>query len=188
MMQWKIACRSLARRPAFAVATIFILALGIGSTTTLFSLIDAVLWKPLPYPTPDAWVSIEEANPAKNQTTSLIAPVRVEDWNRLAQSFEGISGLYGENVTDTSGSEPERLDGRRVAARFFSVYGSSPLFVRVVPEDEEKFAGPLVAVINYSLWQRRYHGDPGAIGRRLVLNGKGYTIIGVMAEGFASSA
>jgi len=188
MMQWKIACRSLARRPAFAVATIFILALGIGSTTTLFSLIDAVLWKPLPYPNPDRLVSIYEANPAKNQNTSLIAPVRVEDWNRLAQSFEGISGLYGENVTDTSGSEPERLAGRRVAPRFFGVYGSAPLIGRVFHDDEEKFAGPLVAVINYSLWQRRYHGDPGVIGRRLVLNGKGYTIIGVMAEGFASSA
>ncbi len=168
----------------FSAATIFILALGIGSTTTLFSLIDAVLWKPLSYPNPDRLVSIYEANPAKNQNTSLIAPVRVEDWNRLAQSFEGISGLYSENVTDTSGSEPERLAGRRVAPRFFSVYGSAPLIGRVFHDDEEKFAGPLVAVINYSLWQRRYHGDPGVVGQRLVLNGKGYTIIGVMAEGF----
>jgi putative ABC transport system permease protein len=187
-MQWKIACRSLARRPVFAIATIFILALGIGSTTTLFSLIDAVLWKPLPYPNPDRLVSLYEANPAKNQNTSLIAPVRLEDWNRLNQSFDGISGIYSENVTDTSGTEPERLAGRRAAPRYFSVFGAPPLIGRVFHDDEEKFAGPLVAVINYSLWQRRYHGDAGAIGQRLVLNGKGYTIIGVMPEGFGSRA
>jgi putative ABC transport system permease protein len=186
MMQWKIACRSLTRRPVFTIATIFILALGIGSTTTLFSLIDAVLWKPLPYPNPGRLVSLYEANPAKNQNTSLIAPVRLEDWNRLGQSFDGISGIYSENVTDTSGMEPERLAGRRVAPRYFGVFGASPLIGRVFHDDEEKFGGPLVAVINYSLWQRRYHGNAGVIGQRLVLNGKGYTIIGVMAEGFGS--
>jgi putative ABC transport system permease protein len=186
MLQWKIACRSLIRRPVFAIATIFILALGIGSTTTLFSLIDAVLWKPLPYPNPDRLVSLYEANPAKNQNTSLIAPVRLEDWNRLSKSFEEISGIYSENVTDTSGTEPERLAGRRVAPRYFSVFGSPPLIGRVFHGDEEKFAGPLVAVINYSLWRRRYHGDTGVIGQRLVLNGKGYTIVGVMPHGFGS--
>ncbi|HEY6392164.1 MAG TPA: ABC transporter permease [Bryobacteraceae bacterium] len=186
MPQWKIACRSLARRPVFAIATIFILALGIGSTTTLFSLIDAVLWKPLPYPTPDRLVSMYEANPAKNQNTSLIASVRLEDWNRLNQSFEGISGIYSENVTDTSGAEPERLAGRRVAPRYFSVFKSSPLIGRVFHDDEEKFAGPPVAVINYSLWQRRYHEDASVVGKRLILNGKGYTIIGVMPDGFGS--
>jgi len=186
MPQWRIACRSLARRPVFAIATIFILALGIGSTTTLFSLIDAVLWKPLPYPNPGRLVSVYEANPAKNQNTSLIAPIRLEDWNRLNQSFEGISGIYSENVTDTSGTEPERLAGLRVAPRYFSVFGSPPLIGRVFQGDEEKFAGPLVAVINYPLWQRRYHGDPHVIGQRLILNGKGCTIIGVMPEGFGS--
>src|ERR1700676_5065600 len=98
MTQWKSVCRSLARRPAFAVATILILALGIGATTTLFSLIDAVLWKPLPYPNPERLVSVMEANPAKNRNTSLIAPPRIEDWNRLSQSFQVISGAYSENV------------------------------------------------------------------------------------------
>src|SRR5882762_7872853 len=147
MMQWKIACRSLTRRPVFAIATIFILALGIGSTTTLFSLIDAVLWKPLPYPNPDRLVSMYEANPAKNQNTSLIAPVRLEDWNRLSQSFDGISGIYSENVTDTSGTEPERLAGRRVAPRYFGVFGAPPLMGRVFHDDDEGFGGPLVAVI-----------------------------------------
>jgi putative ABC transport system permease protein len=188
MPHWKSATRSLARRPAFAAATILILALGIGATTTLFSLIDTVLWKPLPYPSPDRLVTLYEANPAKNQNRSLIAPVRLEDWNRLSQSFESISGIYTENVTDTSGTEPERLSGRRVAPRFFSVYGTTEAVGRVFDPAEEKFGGPLAAVISYRLWQRRYHGDPGTVGKRLILSGKGYTIVGVMPEGFAAPA
>src|SRR5271154_3932973 len=131
MSNWKSTCRSLIRRPAFAAATILILALGIGATTPLFSLIDAVLWKPLPYPEPDRLVSVMEANPAKNQNTSLVAPARIEDWNRLSQSFAGISGVYSENVTDTSGSEPDRLAGRRVAPRYFAVFKSQALVGRV---------------------------------------------------------
>jgi putative ABC transport system permease protein len=187
MTHWKSACRSLSRRPAFAAATILILALGIGATTTLFSLIDAVLWKALPYPNPERLVSIMEANPAKNQNTSLVAPARIEDWNGLSQSFQAISGAYSENVTDTSGSEPERLAGRRVAPRYFAVFETPALVGRVFHPDEEKFGGPLAAVISSGLWQRRYHGDAGVIGQRLVLSGKGYTIVGVMPDGFASA-
>src|SRR2546427_9378465 len=104
MTHWKSAIRLLSRRPGFAAAAILILALGIGSTTTLFSVIDTVLWKPLPYPDPDRLVTVYEKNPARNQNTSLVAPARVEDWNRMSQSFEGISGSYSENVTETSGS------------------------------------------------------------------------------------
>jgi hypothetical protein len=124
--QWRIACRSLARRPAFAASTVLILALGIGATTTMFSLLDTVLWKPLPYANPDRLVTVYEANPAKNQNTSLIAPARLEDWNRLSQSFAAITGSYNENVTDTSGAEPERLAGLRVAPGFFAVFGRAP--------------------------------------------------------------
>ena len=188
MTNWKSACRSLVRRPAFAAATILILALGIGATTTLFSLIDAVLWKPLPYPHPEQLVSVFEANPAKNQNTSLVAPGRVEDWNRLSQSFEAISGSNTENVTDTSGSEPMRLAGRRVAPRYFTVFGTPPQVGRTLAPEEEKDGGPLAAVISYGLWQRRYHGDAAVIGKRLILSGKGYTIVGVMPNGFAPPA
>ena len=188
MTNWKSACRSLVRRPAFAAATILILALGIGATTTLFSLIDAVLWKPLPYPNPDRVVTVYETNPAKDQNTSLVAPARIEDWNRLSQSFEVMSGSYSENVTDTSGSEPERLAGRRVAPRFFAVFETPPLIGRWFTAEEEKDGGPGAAAISYRLWQRRYQGDPGVIGKRLVLRGKGCTIVGVMPDGFAPAS
>src|SRR5579863_1563208 len=186
MTHWKSACRSLARRPVFAASCILVLALGIGTTTTLFSFLDGVLWKPLPYPDPERLVALYEANPSKNQNTSLIAPVRVDDWNRLSEGFEGISGLYSENVTDTSGTEPERLAGLRVAPQYFQVYGVQPLLGRTFLQNEEKFGGPTAAVISRPFWRRRFGEDQGILGKRLVFSGKGYTIVGVMPDGFAA--
>src|SRR5690242_7619918 len=116
MKPYLLAARSLARRPAFALVATLTLALGIAATTAVFSVVDTVLIKPLPFPDPDSLVSVMEANPSNRQPTSLIAPARLEDWNRASTTFAGLSGWYAENVTDTSGDEPARLAGRRVAA------------------------------------------------------------------------
>jgi putative ABC transport system permease protein len=167
------------------MATIVILGLGIAATTTLFSLIDTVLWKALPYPDPQQLVTILEANAAKKQNVSLMAPGRIEDWNRLNQSFTAISGSYMENVTDTSTADPQRMAGRRVAPRFFQVYGAQPLLGRWFTAQEEKAGGPSAAIISYRLWQRRFHGSEDAVGKRFVFSGEGYDIVGVMPDGFA---
>src|SRR5262245_42753141 len=115
MRSWSIAGRTLVRRPAFALTAIATLALGIAATTTMFSVVDTVLVKALPFQNGDRLVTVMEANPAKTQKLSLIAPARLEDWNRLSRTFDALSGWYTENVTETSGTTPERLDGRRVA-------------------------------------------------------------------------
>ena len=104
-----------------------------------------------------------ESSPSKNKSASLIAPGRLEDWNRMNQTFESISGSYNENVTDTSGTEPERLAARRVSPRFFETFGSAPLIGRGFNPDEEAFGGPQAAVISYGLWTRRYGQDPKVI-------------------------
>src|SRR5690242_3579472 len=109
MKSWMLALRSLARRPAFALTVVALLALGIAANTALFSVVDTVLLNPLPYPQPDRLVTVLETSSAKDQKTSLVAPGRIEDWNRLSHSFSAVSGLYSENVTDTSGDQPERL-------------------------------------------------------------------------------
>jgi hypothetical protein len=129
-----------------------------------------------------------EASPSRSKKTSLIAPVRLEDWNRLNRTFEAVAGFYSENVTDTSGSEPERLAGRRVSPRFFTVLGSAPLIGRTFSQPEEVFGGPGAAVISYGLWTRRFGQSTNTIGKTLVLGGKGYTIVGVMPKEFAASA
>src|SRR4029078_2327641 len=93
----------------------------------------AVLLKPLPYPAADRLVSVMEASPTARQRISLVAPARLVDWNRATTAFDGISGSYSENVTDTSGAEPERLEARRVAPRFFDVVQSTAILRRGVP-------------------------------------------------------
>src|SRR5499426_4127113 len=114
--------RSLVRRRAFALTTILTLGSGIAVTTTMFSIVNGVLLRPLPFPDAGQLVSVYEATPGHRERTSLIAPVRLDDWNRLNRTFEVISGSYTENVTDISGAEPERLDGRRVMPRYFDAF------------------------------------------------------------------
>ncbi len=186
MKQWTIACRALLRRPGYSITALLMLILGIGATSTLFSVIDTILLKPLPYPHADRLVTVYEASPSKNNKTSLIAPVRLEEWNRLNQTFDGIAASYAENVTDTSGPEPERLSGRRVSPRFFDVYGVRPLIGRIFTKEEDVAGGPTVAMITYSFWTRRYAQDPGVLAKRLVIGGKGYSIVGVMPKEFTA--
>jgi putative ABC transport system permease protein len=188
MKSWMLAWRALARRPGFALTVFALLALGIAANTALFSVVDTVLLKPLPYPEPDRLVTVHEANNAKSQARSLVAPGRIEDWNRLNQSFTAISAQYSENVTDTGGGEPERLNALRVAPRYFEVFGAPPLLGRTPGADEERDGGPRVAVISHGLWTRRYGQDPSVLSRRLVLLGERFSIIGVMPKGFAAPA
>src|ERR1051325_7737507 len=103
MTGWTVSWHSLTRRPGFLVAVVSRLALGIGTNTALFSVIDAVLLRPLPYPNADRVVTVMEASPAKNEKVSLIAPARLADWNRMNRTFDAMSGSYAENVRARSG-------------------------------------------------------------------------------------
>jgi len=120
----------------------------------------------------------------QDKKESLIAPARLEDWNRMSQTFVALAGAYVENLTDTSGTQPERLGGWRVSPRFFDVYGTRPLIGRVPNPQEELSGGESTAVISYGLWRRRYGGDPTVTTKRLVIGGLGYTILGVMPKEF----
>jgi putative ABC transport system permease protein len=185
---WRQAWRSLRRRPAYLAASVLTLAFGAGVTTAVFSLVDTVLLKPLPYPDGDRLVTVYESSPSAREKTSLIAPGRVEEWHRLNHSFVALSGSYSENVTDTSGAEPERLEGRRVAPRFFAVYAMPPLAGRWFTDEEERANGPGAAMISERFWTRRFERAPAAVGRALVIGGRSYEIVGVMPGTFTSAA
>jgi putative ABC transport system permease protein len=185
---WRQSWRALRRRPAFLASAVLTLAFGAGITTAVFSLVDTVLVKPLPYPDADRLVTVYESSPAAREKTSLVAPGRLEDWHRLNQSFVALSGSYGESVTDTSASEPERLEGRRVAPRFFPVYGIAPLAGRFFVREEEQANGPGAAVISEAFWTRRFQRDPAAVGRVLTIGGRPYPIVGVVPATFTSAA
>jgi putative ABC transport system permease protein len=180
------AWRALARRRAFTLVTILTLAATVGITATVFSIANAIVWKPLPFPDAEQLVSVYEEGPGARQRIGLLAPVRLDDWRRLNRTFTAISGSYSESFTDTSGTDPERLDGRRVAPGFFDVFGMRPLAGRTFVAEEERFGGPAVAVIGEHLWTRRFARAPSAIGNRLIARGTAYTIVGVMPRTFST--
>lgn len=188
MQPFAQAARALFRRPAFAFTVVLTLGLGIGVTTAAFTLVDGVLIRPLPFPDPGQLVMVFEANPSQRERASLIAPARLEDWNRLNHAFAALSGNYFENVTDTSGAEPERLAGYRVLPRYFDVFQMRPLLGRTFTADEERFGGPAAAVIGEAYWTRRFNRRSSAVGARLIVGGVGYTIVGVMPASFTASA
>jgi len=188
MTSWSIALRTLARRPAFALAAILTLSIGIAATTTMFSVVDTVLIKALPFPDADRLVTVMETNPSKTARLSMIAPGRLEEWNAANGTFAAISGWYSENQTDTSGAEPERLRGIRVAPRFFNVYGMTPVVGRLFTPDEERAGGPKAAIVSEAWWQRRLNRAADVLGRRLVFRGDAYTIVGVMPSTFTGAS
>ncbi|MGH9409185.1 MAG: ADOP family duplicated permease [Vicinamibacterales bacterium] len=182
------AARALLRRPTFTFTVVLTLALGIGLTAAAFSIVDGVLLRSLPFPGASQLVTVFEASPSQRERTSLIAPIRLDDWNRLNHTFTAISGSYSENVTDTSGAEPERLAGLRVMPRYFDVFQMKPLVGRTPLPDEERSGGSTVAVISEGFWTRRFNRQPSAVGSRLVVGGVGYTIVGVMPPAFTTAA
>jgi putative ABC transport system permease protein len=188
MTAFSQAWRTLVRRPLFTLATLLTITAGIAVTTSIFSIVDRVLIQPLPYPDGDRVVNVLEASPTRQERSSLVAPARLVDWNRLNRTFDAISGSYSENVTDTSGAEPERLQGRRVLPRYFDVFGMRPILGRTFTADEDRLGGPTAAMISEALWTRRFARNPAAVGQRLIIGGRGYTIVGIMPAAFTSGA
>ncbi len=138
---FRYAARGLARRPGFTATIVLTLALGIGASSTIFSLIDTVLLRPLPYPDSERLVAIQEAKPADPRGRTPVAPGRLEDWQRLSRAFDGIAGSYTDVWTDTTGAAPERLSGATVSARFFSVLGTAAALGRVLHRKKKCSAG-----------------------------------------------
>ena len=167
-----------------AAAVVATLALGIGANSAIFSAVDAVLLKPLPYPDADRLVAVYELNQGLKQATQLVAPVRLESWNRDNQTLAGLAGSYFENQTDTTEALPERVEAMRISPRFFSVLGVGAGVGRTPTVDEDRFGGPAVVVISDGFWRRRFNADAGVVGRALTLGGVSRTIVGVMPGSF----
>jgi predicted permease len=184
LRDFRYAVRGLARSPGFAATVVVTLSLGIGASTTIFSLIDTVLIRPLPYPDSERLVAIQEAKPAEQYYGTGVSPGRLEDWQRLNGALDSVAGSYLDNLTDTTGTSPERLSAAYVSPRFFSVLGAPAALGRVLTAEEERFGGPLAIVISDGLWRRRFSRDPGVLGRTLILEGRNRVIVGVMPRTF----
>jgi putative ABC transport system permease protein len=182
LRHFRLALRSLAKTPGFTATVILTLALGIGANSAVFSALDAVILRPLPYPESERLVTLLETVP--KGAPLPIAPVRLEDWNRLNDTFQAITGSYDDDTSETSGELPESLRHSHVAPRFLQTLGVSPALGRGFSPEEEVFGGPSVALLSDSYWRRRFGADPAAIGKQLRFGPTARTIIGVMPASF----
>jgi len=172
---------SLARDPGFAAVTIGLLALGIGANTAMFSIVDAALLKPLPFPEPERMVRVwESPTPAtRNGTTTLT----FLDWKRQSDIFEALSVESPTRAAVETDGSPARLSGKLVSTDYFQVFGVKPRIGRTFAAGEDQPGASRVVVISYSLWQSRFGGDPDVLKRDLKLDGAAHGIIGVLPPG-----
>ena len=175
--------RLLRRSPMFAAVTIGTLALGIGATTAIYSVVESVVLRPLPYREPDRVVVIWEDASFVSFPRNTPAPANYFSWKEMNRSFADIAATRGASANLTTGGPPEQVIGRRVTANFFPVLGVDPVIGRTFTDEEDRTGAP-VTVISYGLWQRRYSGDPAVVGRDITMNGSARRIIGVMPRGF----
>jgi putative ABC transport system permease protein len=180
----KAAVRFMRRAPSFSAVVILILAIGIGSNSAVFSAIDAVVLRPLPFPNGDQLVAIYQRDAKDRDANHFVAPVRLEDWNRMTSTFQAISGYYTDDLSETSGPLPEKVTEAMVAPRFLHVLGLSPILGRDFTPEEERFGGPDAVLISYEFWQRRFHGDPDALEKKLRVGTFSYSIVGIMPASF----
>src|SRR5437588_7207082 len=186
MSNLRLALRQLIKNPAFSAVAIVTLGLGIGANTAIFSIVNAVLLRPLPYPDADRIMVVNESS-GPGQDFSVALPDYF-DWRNDNTVFEHLACTHKEsrNLSGIPGREPERISCASVTRNFFNVIGLPPEIGRTFSEDEDKVGAPPVVVISDRLWQRGFNRDPAAIGRSINLHDQNFTIIGVMPSQMTS--
>jgi putative ABC transport system permease protein len=180
----RYAVRSYAKAPSFALTILTTLALGIGASTAIFSMVNGILLRPLPLPDPDALVYANEVNGNRNVNVISVAWPNYLDWRARARSFAALALTREEPVTLTGVDRAERLRGRRVTGSFFAVLGVAPAQGRALTDDDDRPGAPAVAIVSDGFWRTHLGADPAAVGRSLTLDGTIYAIAGVMPRGF----
>ena len=180
----KSALRFVRKSPSFSLVVILTLALGIGANSAVFSAIDAIVIRPLPYPNGNQLVAIDQHDFMGRDANHLVAPTRLEDWNRMNSTFQAISGYYFDDLSETSGPLPEKVTECLVAPRFLEVMGVAPAVGREFAPAEEHWGGPSTVLLSYRYWQQHFHGDSRVLGQKVHVSGYASTIIGVMPASF----
>jgi len=176
--------RMLLKNPGFTLVAILTLALGVGANTAIFSVVNALMLRPLPYPDSERIVWVEEVSKRTN-TSQPAWGAHFLDWQEHSQTLEGIAAQDGGARTLTGAGEPERVDVGQVSASFLSLLGVQPLpGGRNFTAAEDKPGGERVAILSHGLWRRRYNGDQDIVGRSVTLNDANFTVIGVLPASF----
>jgi putative ABC transport system permease protein len=169
--------RMVVKNPGFTLIVVLTLALGIGANTAIFSVVNAVLLRPLPFQDADRLFRVYETN--RERRGGVTAP-NFTDWRAQQTKFEQIAASFGRNYNLTSGGEPERLSGARVSANYFALVGVQPVIGRSFSPAEDQHGANRVAILSHGLWQRRFGGNEGIIGQTITLDREQHVIIGVM--------
>lgn len=177
--------RSFLKRPGFLVIAVATLALGIGGTTAMFTVVNSVLLRPLQFPEPERIVLFEGINPRKGITLSNMSVPDITDWQKQSQAFEQIAAFVTGNVFLSTGDDTERVRATAVSTEFFPLFNTNPLSGRTLNADDMQKGREPAVVISYTLWQRRFGGSNDVVNGKVTFNGKSATIVGVMPAGFS---
>ena len=175
--------RAFARRPAFFLVALITVALGIGSTTTIYSVVDGVLFRALPYPDADRLVQLGALFPGRVRM-SPISLLNLRDWQERNTAFESLAAERWVDLDISGDAHPERFAGAGVTSNFFPLLGTAPLIGRSFTEAETRSEQSRLAILSHRLWQRRWGGDPSIVGQSVTLNAERFTVIGVMPADF----
>jgi putative ABC transport system permease protein len=176
--------RMLIKRPGFTFVAVIALALGIGANTAIFSVINAVLLRPLPFAEPERLVNLWETRPSRGITQNPASYPNFADWRDQNDVFERVAAFNSTDFTLTGDDNPARLGSAIVSADLFPLLGVQAATGRVFTPEDDKNGAPLTVILSHTLWKQRYNSDPNIVGSSMTLDSKSYTVIGVMPEGF----
>lgn len=186
LLDLRYGLRLLRRDPGFAASAFLTIALGIGTTTAVFTVVYGVVLRPLPYPEPDRLVALWTGAPRLRLPRAFVGAANYRDWARQGRSFESLALVrHIGNFNITGSGEPERLQGARLTASLFTVLRTPPALGRAFTPEDEQVGRDTVVILSDRLWARRFGRDAGVIGRTVVLNGEAHEIRGVMPPSFA---
>ena len=187
LQDFRYSARTLLKRPGLVITITIILALGIGANSTIFSVVNAVLMRPLPYEASDRIVIIWETNQTKGVPRSIVSPANFVDWKAQTNVFDHLAALRFWYYTVTGLGDPERYEGARVSADFFPLLNVKPELGRNFGPEEEQVGRDHVVILTHAFWQRHFGGDRNIVGRFLTIDGEPFTIIGILPASFRFS-
>ena len=180
----RFAFRTLRHAKWFTLTALFTLALGIGANTAIFSVVEALLLRQLPYRDPDRIVMVWVKNPEQGFDHDVTSYPRLEDWRAQSRAVESLAAYIGASRALTGWQDPEQVHGARVTANFFRVMGAEPALGSGFSPGDDDFGRPRKAILSHGLWARRFGADPGIVGRDITMDGRLYTVVGVMPSSF----
>ncbi|MDQ6829845.1 MAG: ABC transporter permease, partial [Gemmatimonadota bacterium] len=178
------ALRVLRRSPAFTIASLITLALGIGATTAIFSVVRGVLLRPLPYAEPERLAVLWERNVPRNRDENVVSVPNFEAWRARSRAFDAMAGMVPAPLTMTGAGDAQRVRGAEVSSSYFEMLGGRPMVGRVFVDGEGDHAPANVIVLSHRFWLEHFRGERAAVGRAVILDGSPRTIIGVMPPEF----